>query len=66
MPEKVIRDGISYLEYTPQELDKIRLDNFIGDMVKRGRFYGGTDAPVYPSTNVGRTTPLPNRFRRNS
>lgn len=66
MPENVIRNGVSYIEYTQQELDKIRLDNHIREMVSRGRFYGSADAPTYPSSNFDRRTPLTKRYRRNS
>jgi hypothetical protein len=36
MPTHIFRNGKLYIEYTPQELDKLRLDREIEDMKKNG------------------------------
>ena len=37
MPQVVIRNGKSYTEYTPQEIDAMRLESLIEHYRKRGQ-----------------------------
>lgn len=64
MPEKVQRDGRTYTEYSPHELDQIRLDATVDDMIKRGRFRSSTEERTMPSTDIGSGASLRRHFNR--
>lgn len=38
MPQEVIINGKRYLEYTPQELEAVRLEQLTQQYLKRGQF----------------------------
>lgn len=49
MPTNITRDGQSYTEYNPTELDELRLERDIDDMIRRGRYKNVTESKHVPS-----------------
>ena len=68
MPDKVTRNGKTYYEYTPQELEERRLNNLIDGRIASGYVWRPTES-VFQQAHTGNSShikdPGGKRFRGN-